>query len=308
MGRPIKAKYFVKGGAKDPSKAILFKGVTVAMNNTGSNYSAGTTAVVSAPNATSGLAVQATVALSINTGTLGNLAVSVVNPGAGYNVNPTVTITTATAQSAVISTNTTVALTVPLTSLVYPGMRVVGTGVAAQTYVTSITSYASTSSVGVSQAVTGNLSGNTVQFIDSGTSATFTIGLTAAENDVGIIACSAFLLVANGGSSAVASSIIEQKGARSYLVENGQGRGGCKLTQTTSAPVAGQLRITAQDANGSTYVVTHLTSRKCRLKRLSMNGSYAFADGTMARWKAGFANASGAVSTAVGACVGIQTY
>ena len=305
MGRPIKARYFVNGGAKDPSKAVLYKGVTVAMNNTGSNYSAGTTAVVSAPNATSGLAVQATVALSINTGTLGNLAVSVVNPGAGYNANPTVTITTATAQSAVISTNTTVALTVPLTSLVYPGMRVVGTGVAAQTYVTSITSYASTSSVGVSQAVTGNLSGNTVQFIDNGTNATFTIGLTGAELDVGIIACSAYL---STGSSAVSSAIIEQKGARSYLVENGQGRGGCKLTQTTSAPVAGQLRITAQDANGSTYVVTHLTSRKCRLKRLSMNGSYAFADGTMARWKAGFANASGAVSTATGACVGIQTY
>ena len=305
MGRPIKAKYFVKGGAKDPSKAVLYKGVTVAMNNTGSNYSAGTTAVVSAPNSSAGLAVQATVALSINTGTLGNLAVSVVNPGAGYNANPTVTITTATAQSAVISTNTTVALTVPLTSLVYPGMRVVGTGVAAQTYVTSITSYASTSSVGVSQAVTGNLSGNTVQFIDSGTNATFTIGLTGAELDVGIIACSAYL---STGSSAVSSAIVEQKGARSYLVENGQGRGGCKLTQTNSAPVAGQMRITAQDANGSTYVVTHLTSRKCRLKRLSVNGSYVFADGVMARWKAGFANASGTVSTAAGACVGIQTY
>jgi len=306
MGRPIKKRYFVRQGAADASVAVKYKGVTVVMNNTGTHYSAGATAVVSAPNEGAVDGVQATVALSINSGAAGNLSVSVVNPGAGYNANPTVSIVkpatvTSTVNFGVTATNT---FTVSTTAGISIGMLISGAITGINGYVTAINGTVITSTV--NNNGTWNNSSN-LTFSDNGSGATFTTGLTAQEDDTGTIACTAYI----PGGSATTAAILKQEGSHRYLVENDQGRAICKLTTSTVAAaslVAGQMNIIAKDANGSTYVVTKLTSRKARVIRQTVNGSFVFANGTEVRWVAGWGNASGTVSTQAGACVGIQTY
>ena len=83
------------------------------------------------------------------------------------------------------------------------------------------------------------------------------IALTSSVTDA--ITVSAFLATADGGSSAVASDIVKQVGARRYKVQNAQGSGKVKLV--TSAPAAGECRMTATDSDGGTYYVKKLESR-----------------------------------------------
>jgi hypothetical protein len=67
------------------------------------------------------------------------------------------------------------------------------------------------------------------------------------------------------------------------------------------------MTIIAKDANGSSYYVTKLAARKCRLVQKTMVGSYVYADGTMARWTLGWGNATGTDATVPGTKVGIET-
>jgi hypothetical protein len=87
------------------------------------------------------------------------------------------------------------------------------------------------------------------------------ITLTSSVSDA--ITASAFLATADGGSSAVASDIVKQVGARRYKVQNAQGTGKVKLV--TSAPAAGEMRITATDSDSGTYYVKKLESRTATL-------------------------------------------
>ncbi len=83
------------------------------------------------------------------------------------------------------------------------------------------------------------------------------IALTSSVQDA--ITVSAYLSAADGGSSAVASDIVKQTGARSYRVQNAQGTGKVKLV--TSSPAAGECRMTATDSAGGTYYVKKLEAR-----------------------------------------------
>ena len=294
MGRPIKKRFFVKGGAATASDVVNYKGATVAINAGGTLYSQGSVAAFSAPQYSAG--VQATLSLTINPSTGVISSAAIVNPGAGYNVAPTVTITTATAKTNVAGSSTlnSFTLTNITTTGIYVGMKVdAPAAMQALTYVSAV----GTNTVTLNKTQSATSATNTFSFNDYGSGATFTVGLTAAENDTNTIKTSAYV---TGGSSAVNSAIIKQEASHRYLVENAQGRSQCKLVAT--APAAGQMTIIAQDANGSQYYVTKLTSRKARLTRKSMSGSYAFADGSLARWALGFASASGST------IVGVESY
>lgn len=298
MGRPIKARYFVKPGPKDPGVAITGQGVTVSINANGTHYSTGATAAFSAPQLTG---QQATLTLTVNTTTGAISAATIANPGSGYTTAPTVTVTTATGVS-IAATGTSGASTVYVaaTTGIYVGMKVLGTGInAGATYVTNV----NTQFVNVSAANASTVTG-VVSFVDTGAGATFTVGLTQAELDTGTIATTAYI---PGGSSAVSSAIIKQEASHSYLIENAQGHGRCKLA-TTSTLVAGQMYILAQDANGSQYYVTKLTARKARLVQKTVSGSYVYANGSVARWSPGFSSASGTNPLVSGTKVGVQTY
>jgi hypothetical protein len=136
--------------------------------------------------------------------------------------------------------------------------------------------------VGLSSAGTGYTTKPTLTFTGANTTpAVGTItggGLNAAVTNV--IACTAFIPTANGGSSAVAGDIVSQKGSRRFKVITAQGTGVCKLASDT--PTAGQMTITAVDDENYTYYVTKLNSRKATLVPYGA-GTHQFAlndDGT----------------------------
>ncbi len=83
------------------------------------------------------------------------------------------------------------------------------------------------------------------------------ITLTSSVQDA--ITVSAYLSAADGGSSAVASDIVKQVGARRYKVQNAQGTGKVKLVVTS--PAEGECRMTATDSDGGTYYVKKLEAR-----------------------------------------------
>lgn len=113
------------------------------------------------------------------------------------------------------------------------------------------------------------------------TPAVATSSLTSSVTNV--IAISAYIPVADGGSSAVIGDIVKQVGARRYKARTAQGTGKCKLVTTT--PTAGTMTIAATDSLGSTYYVKKLDERLVTLVQNSDGGSgFEFADGTRAKW------------------------
>jgi len=111
------------------------------------------------------------------------------------------------------------------------------------------------------------------------TPAVATSTLTSVVTNV--IATSAFIPVADGGSSAVAGDIVKQVGARRYKVTTAQGTGKCKLV--TTVPTAGTMTIAATDSNGSTYYVKKLEENTVTLVRNS-GGTWDYATGEQAKW------------------------
>jgi hypothetical protein len=278
MGRPIKKRFFVRQGTADASVAVKYEGITASLSAGGTHYSQGAKATVSNPNESDG--ITATIALTISTTTGVISSIAVTDGGVGYNANPTVTVTTATGQSA---TGNIVQNSFTITNLsgvngIYIGMLIseVG-GMAANTYVTAV----GTNTVTMNNSATNTVTNSTFYFNDMGSGATFTTGLTQVETEAGngTIAVTAYL---STGTSAVTSAILKQEGSHRYLVENTQGRGVCTLTSGTVT--AGTMSITATDYFGSTYAVTKLTMGKARLIRKSLNGTYCFANGAIAKW------------------------
>jgi hypothetical protein len=122
-------------------------------------------------------------------------------------------------------------------------------------YITAVT---------VTSAGTGYTSAPTVT-AETGTQGTLTLtaALNAATTTQDAITVSAYLSAADGGSSAVASDIVKQVGARRYKVQNAQGTGKVKLV--TGSPAAGECRMTATDSDSGTYYVKKLESRTVTL-------------------------------------------
>jgi hypothetical protein len=96
------------------------------------------------------------------------------------------------------------------------------------------------------------------------------------------MAVTAFIPVANGGSSGVAADIVAQKGTRRYRVVTAQGTGVCALAN--SAATAGKMTIIATDSKTSTYYVTKLNGTLVTLEQQTDNGGFDYATGTQAKW------------------------
>jgi hypothetical protein len=112
--------------------------------------------------------------------------------------------------------------------------------------------------------------------------------------DTNTIAATAYI---PGDSQGRAAAIVKQEGSHRYLVEadvSGTLRQGiCKLA-STSTLTAGLMTITALDTNGSSYLVTKLTSRKARVVQYINNGGFVYATGAVVKW-----NTSGAGTNTV---------
>lgn len=115
---------------------------------------------------------------------------------------------------------------------------------------------------------------------------TKTVGGTVKVGEMGLTAQAgnqiqptAFIPVANGGSSAVVGSLIKQVSARRFRVTTAQGTGTCRLVVTV--PVAGECRLTVTDSAGGTYFVNKITHNKATVTR---GTGTAFATGQAVKW------------------------
>ena len=125
------------------------------------------------------------------------------------------------------------------------------------------------------------------------TTGTFAISLTTGrQNALNFTAWvpTASNGTANSGGSAVIGDIVKQQGTSRYYVKTAQGYGVCKLVADTAT--IGTMVLQATDANGNTYYVTRLASKKARLTQNTQNGSNAWVYETndLAKWTFGAAN------------------
>jgi hypothetical protein len=267
MGRPIKSKYF--GNRNYPydneqtggnSGVGGEKVAAVVISNSGTQYSAGTTAAFGAPNIKGG--IQATASLEFGTNSnLGKImSVTVTNAGSGYTAVPTLTLTTAS--TVTYASTGTIAQQViypSSTTGIYAGMKVIGTGISASaTYVTSVASGAVNLSWPNAGAVT---TVSSIIFVDAG--ASFAKTVTTTSNQLNALSIISYLTT---GSSAISGGdIIKQESSRRYLVQNSQGVGQVKLSAGVGVDhtlAAGNMHLIATDGGGATYYVMKLTAHK----------------------------------------------
>lgn len=298
MGRPIKKSYFANLNSPGQNQATggttgvggeAVAGVTVS--NSGTTYSQGATATISAPQLPGG--VRAVAALTIpstgaNSGKV--MAVAITNAGSGYTSAPT--FTPVPANSVTKASTGTIATSVvyPVnTTGIYVGMQATGTGInASPTYVVSIAGLAVTLTQPNAAAVAGN-----VTFSDQGTGLAGTAILTTTQGSGIVVLARA---VAGTASTGIAGDIMKQEGTNRYLVNTADGVAICKLVTTSTLAVA-QMTIIATDSKGSTYYVSKLTAHKALLTQKTMVGSYEYVTGTPAHWSLSAAT-TGTVSIA----------
>ena len=99
---------------------------------------------------------------------------------------------------------------------------------------------------------------------------TETVGGTLKVGEIGLtsntgnqIQASAYIPVADGGSSAANGSLIKQVSGRRFKVTTGQGTGICKLVAT--APGAGEMRVTLTDSAAGTYYATKISKHRVQV-------------------------------------------
>jgi hypothetical protein len=119
------------------------------------------------------------------------------------------------------------------------------------------------------------------------TTGTFLVTLTTGrQNALNFTAWAptAFNGSPNTGGSAVIGDIVKQQGTSRYYIRTSEGYGVCKLVATTAT--IGTMVLEATDANGNTYYVTRLASKKARLTRKTQNGSsdWVYETGDLAKW------------------------
>jgi hypothetical protein len=86
-----------------------------------------------------------------------------------------------------------------------------------------------------------------------------------------------------GSNTVLPADISRQVGTQRYVMTTTDGTSRVALT-TTDTPAPGGAYVVATDANGSTYWVTKITSRRARLVRRTMSGSYLHETGATAAW------------------------
>jgi hypothetical protein len=261
MGRPISKKYFLRGGnvPSDSSIAKGFYGLSASVSPQGTWYAQGTTILI-AQGQLGAESTTATASLTISTTTGAITAITINNPGSGYNAAPTYTINqpatvTSTVNSAVVTASNT--FTVSTTAGIQIGMLIGGGQTGYNGHVRAINGNVITSTVNNNGTWTN---ASNLTFSSTGSGATIGLSL-AVPLDTGNLAMTAYLTT---GTSAVSSEIVKQEGSRRYLVENAQGLGKVKLV-TTDTLTTGTAKLIATDFGGSTYFVKKLTNRKAIL-------------------------------------------
>lgn len=198
-----------------------------------------------------------------------------INKGVGVGGEGISLITLGTAP---VSTQTiTVVIAAPNLS---GGTQAVATAVKTGNTVTSVT--IDTAGAGYTSVPAVSFTGTNMTTIGS---ATATLSTTVLD----VIEVTAYIPVANGGSSAVTGDIQEQVASKKYRVRTAQGTGPCKLV-TTSSLAAGEMYMMATDQNGSTYFVKKLTAHRAVLVQDTVSGSFEFDTNEAAGWTLGSAS------------------
>ena len=284
MGRPIKKKYF--GNTNPPGYQHIRPGLngvggediaSIAISNSGTNYSQGATVTVGAPNITGG--IQAVAGITINSA--GSIALSIVNSGTGYTSAPAISIVKP-APATVTATETNLGYTLTNVSSVagiYVGMRADASwGMQANAYVSSI----GTNSVTLTKTLTVSTT-TSVTFSDQGSSFAYTDTLTSNRQNA--ISFTSYLTT--GSSSVTGGDIIKQESSRRYLVQNSQGVGVCHLSSGTGAAhtlTFGNMHVLATDTAGATYYVMKLTAHKALLVNRTNTSTAVYSSFSPAPW------------------------
>jgi hypothetical protein len=293
MGRPLNKKYFGNTNLGSPSTSAddTLNGYSVGsyIVDTPGDYLGGAkpTITVGAVDIVGGVVATGTTVMTALATT------AVTNGGTNYVVGDLLTVTVGS-NTAVFAVDTELAGVIQTITLVDGGVFPTTSGGAKATTTNSLAGAGATLtlhygilSITPTEVGSGYTSAPAVT-VSAGAGAVTAVLYRAGP---GSITISAFVPAVNGGSSAVAGDIVRQVNTRSYKVTTAQGTGVCKLV--AAAPTAGQMTIIATDANGSTYYVTKLTSRKATLTQNVVNGSFLFATDATAQW--GFSAAAGLV-------------
>lgn len=319
MGRPINKKYFGNrnigstgtgdnygiGGEGLAAYSLAVQKGVVAINNTYKYFPA---LSIPAPNLPTGVQATATVVWEINTITLSN-------GGSGYALNqsgvaidqllgsihtdaqttPAITIDTdgtGAVTAATLGTNRGEWTTIDGTGITTWGIQL-GAANTAQLTITFRLKSITTAEKGSGYTAVPTLSWTRASSQTAGgqtQTGTPTVALTtdsgairSSTNQENAIIVSAYIPVANGGSSAVIGDIVKQVGARRFKVITAQGTGKCKLV--AAAPAAGEMTIIATDSKGSTYYVTKIQEKKVTLTQKTDGGTgFDYTTGTVAKW------------------------
>jgi hypothetical protein len=195
--------------------------------------------------------------------------------------------------------------TVASTDQLVPGFKVVTTGTggsltAGTYYIIAVNGATeivlSGSAGGNATAVTTStstattvVSGNVAVTINSnqGAAASMTFAAQVTTGYTGnYAAIQAQALATTGGVVRQDTDIIKQENTQRFRVENADGVFYAKLVNAFPT-VGGTMAINATDANGSSYWVTKITNRRCRVTRNVMVSSFQFADGSTVNWTFG---------------------
>jgi hypothetical protein len=299
MGRPIQKKNF--GNTNYPYDNDTTGGFTglggegvasVAISNSGTNYSVGTVGAFSAPNIAGGVQALATLEI-IGTGALRGkiMSVTVTEPGTGYTAAPTFTLTTATAvTSATTGTNGATRLYPAAVTGIVVGMLAVGANVGTSSYVTAV----GANYVDVS-ATNANTVNTSTKYQDNGIGFANTVAATSSKVDA--ITITSYLTT---GSSAVSGGdIMKQVGSRRYKVRNSQGVGVCTLstgTGTGHVLSPGFMHITGADWGGATYYFDKINANTGRVWNRTSTSTAYYTDGELAKWTIGAATGTDATA------------
>jgi hypothetical protein len=203
----------------------------------------------------------------------GVTTITLTSAGSGYALDDTITISGADL-GGVVTTN----------DFTFTIKTFVGTtGTIESVEVTEKGSgYTSAPTVTWSGGTKGTLTLTSALTTDSGSAGSST-------NQENAIVVTAFIPVANGGTSALTGDIVKQTNDRRYKVKTAEGTGICQLVTDGVANAAGEMSIKATDSEGKNYLVAKLTSRKVVLVPAALGGSSGtqFASGTSAKWTFG---------------------
>jgi hypothetical protein len=257
MGRPLSSKYF---GNRNPGSATStaddygiggqFISSVAAGNATG--YSQGTTVTIGAPDLPTG--VQATATVSIYTAN-GNISgFTFTEQGSGYTSAPAVTLVKAANVVAnVTGVNGSNVLSMTSTAGIFVGMKVTGNVGLGDGSDESTVITVNAANVIVADNHDADITGN-VTFFDAGTGVAGAVTLGSFATDVS----NAITFSSNIAGDTSSADIIRQISTKAFYIQTDNGNVG-RANLVTTAPNAGEMRITATDSANGTYYIKKIS-------------------------------------------------